>query len=100
MISMKCALLVMMVSTADFAGTCDSLCTRHKQHFCEQGDTPKVLVSPISERAVLDISEIKKKHNSIIRSAADSHTYRLVYSCFLLSTRKSNRTQVLQTEEK
>ena len=29
MISMKCVLLVMMVSTADFAGTWDSLCTRY-----------------------------------------------------------------------
>ena len=55
--------------------------------------TRKVLiVSPISGRAVPDISGITcmKKHNSIIRSAADSHTHMLGYSCFLLSNRKSN----------
>ena len=98
MISMKCTLLVMMVSTADFTGTWDSLCTRYWQHICDQGDTRKVLlVSPISERAVLDISGTMKKHNSIIiRSAANSHTPRLRYSCFLLSNRKSNMTQSIE----
>ena len=81
MISMKCTLLVTMVSTSHH----------------DQGDTRKVfLVSPISERAVLDISGTMKKHNSIIWSAADSHTHRLGYSCFLLSNRKSNRTQSIE----
>ena len=64
--TMKCTLLVTMVSTADFAG------------YGTHCDTRKVILdSPISERAVLDISGTINKHNSIIRSAADSHTHRL-----------------------
>ena len=51
-----------------------------------------LIVSPISERAVLDISGTMKKHNPIIRSAADSHTQHNGIQLFPdISNGKSNR---------
>ena len=67
-----------------------------------QGDITREvpIVSQIAGRAVLDISGTKfiQKHNSIIPDLLQTHTltYRLGYSCFLLSNSKQQDTKHLK----